>query len=282
MHYLDEGKGQPLLFVHGNPTWSFYWRKLVTDLSKDYRCIAPDHIGCGLSEKPQNWSYRLNDHIDNLVYLINTLDLRVVTLLVHDWGGAIGLGAALRLPDRIKRLVIFNTGVFPGPIPWEIRLCRWPVIGDVAIRRFNGFVKVGLMRAPGDPEKFKGSVEAGYLAPYDSYENRIANLRFVQDIPLEPGHPSRRLFLDIGENCRALSNRPTLILWGEKDFCFTSHYRTGFQMRFPDAEVRTFPEVGHWVADEGHTEILPILRSWLERHPVDERSTPAPALGRTI
>src|SRR4029077_21135086 len=106
MHYLDEGRGEPLLFVHGNPTWSFYWRTLVTGLSDRYRCIVPDHIGCGLSDKPQGWTYNLQGHIDNLVQLIDALDLRDITLVVHDWGGPIGMGAALKHADRIKRIVI--------------------------------------------------------------------------------------------------------------------------------------------------------------------------------
>ena len=111
-HYLDEGSGEPLLMVHGNPTWSFYWRNLILAFRDRYRVVAPDHMGCGWSDKPQAYPYCLSTHIANLVQLIEHLDLRAVTLLVHDWGGPIGLGAALRVPDRIARLVLFNTGAF--------------------------------------------------------------------------------------------------------------------------------------------------------------------------
>ena len=114
-HYLDEGSGEPLLMVHGNPTWSFYWRNLILALRDDYRTIAPDHIGCGLSDKPENYCYTLAQHIDNLVQLIRELDLTNITLLAHDWGGSIGLGAALELPERFSRIVLFNTAAFPPP-----------------------------------------------------------------------------------------------------------------------------------------------------------------------
>jgi pimeloyl-ACP methyl ester carboxylesterase len=132
LHYLDEGHGEPLLMVHGNPTWSFYWRNLILGLRGDWRAVVPDHIGCGLSDKPQRYAYCLRQHIDNLVRLVESLELRNISLLGHDWGGAIGLGTALRLPDRFARLVLFNTGAFPPPfVPWRIRLCRLPWLGAV-------------------------------------------------------------------------------------------------------------------------------------------------------
>src|SRR6185503_4923839 len=112
LHYLDEGAGQPLLFVHGNPTWSFYWRNLILGLRDRNRCVAVDHIGCGLSDKPQDYNYTLQQRIDDLVQLVETLDLSGATLLAHDWGGAIGLGNVLRVPERFSRIVLFNTGAF--------------------------------------------------------------------------------------------------------------------------------------------------------------------------
>lgn len=272
LHYLDEGAGETLLFVHGNPTWSFYWRKLIKPLSARYRCVAPDHIGCGLSDKPQDWSYRLEDHVANLSKLIESLDLRDVTLVIHDWGGPIGFGAALRHPDRIKRIVIFNSGCFEGPIPLEIRMCRWPVVGPVAIRGLNGFVRVGLLRATGDRRRFKGAVGRGYLAPYDSWAHRVANHRFIQDIPLEPHHPTRRYFLSIGEDLRRFADTPSMIVWGEKDFCFVPEYRAGFLARLPKSEVHVFQDAGHWVVEDAHERILPLMTAFLDKNPI-----PAPA-----
>jgi len=139
-HYLDEGQGNPLVMLHGNPTWSFYYRRLVLALKDQYRIIAPDHIGCGMSDKPQKYNYRLSQHIDNLDILLNKLNLKDITLVMHDWGGAIGMGWAAKRPDRVKNIVLFNTAAFLSPlIPFRIRICRIPILGDIAIRGLNAF-----------------------------------------------------------------------------------------------------------------------------------------------
>ncbi len=266
LHYLDEGRGPPVLMVHGNPTWSFYWRNLVKGLSDDHRCIVPDHIGCGRSDKPAAYPYTLEARIDDLSQLVDALDLRDITLVVHDWGGPIGLGTALRHPERFRRLVILNTGVFDGPLPTSIKLCRWPVLGPLAIRGLNGFVRAGLLRATEKP--LPRAVAKGYLAPYRSWADRRAVLRFVQDIPLEEDHPTRGLFFAVDAGLPALRDLPTLLIWGEKDFCFTPDYRRGFEARFPDAEVHALPDAGHWVMEDAHERVVPLVRDFLHRHPL--------------
>ena len=149
-HYLDEGRGETVLLLHGNPTWSFYYRNLVQGLKSQYRCVVPDHIGCGLSDKPQEYNYTLSQHIDNLEALIDYLELDNLTLALHDWGGAIGMGYAARHPDKIKRLVIFNTAAFiTNRIPFSINLCRNPILGSVAILNLNLFAKMGLQHQLG-------------------------------------------------------------------------------------------------------------------------------------
>jgi len=268
LHYLDEGKGEPLLMVHGNPTWSFYWRKLVSGLSEDYRCIVPDHIGCGLSDKPGDFSYRLEDHIQNLSQLIEALDLHDITLVVHDWGGAIGFGAALKHPDRIKRLVVFNTAVFMGPVPAEIRMCRWPVVGELVIQGLNGFVRTGLFRAIADRSRMKGGVGAGYLAPYNTWSNRYAHLAFVRDIPIEADHPTRAVINEIDERVSELAHLPAVFVWGEKDFVFTTAFLHRFLEKFPDPEVRLLPDAAHFVVEDAHEVIVPLVRDFLARHPI--------------
>lgn len=117
MHYIDEGDADadPIVCVHGNPTWSFYWRRIAQEFKGTHRVVAMDHIGCGLSDKPQDWPYRLADHRDNLLRLIEHLDLKRVTLVVHDWGGAIGMGVAVRHPERFRRIVVMNTSAFGLP-----------------------------------------------------------------------------------------------------------------------------------------------------------------------
>lgn len=274
MHYLDEGKGEPLLFVHGNPTWSFYWRKLVGGLSDNYRCIAVDHIGCGLSDKPgKDYSYRLEDHIHNLSYLIEALDLRDVTLVVHDWGGAIGLGTALRHVDRIKRLVIFNTAAFIAPVPAEIRATRWPWVGELVIQGLNGFVRGGFLRATKQRQRFRGAVREGYLAPYDSWDNRYAHLAFIRDIPIEPGHPTKKIIDEIDARLGELSHLPTVFIWGTHDFVFTTAFLERFLVRWPNPEVHLLDQAAHFVVEDAHEQIVPIVRSFLERNAIQAHPT---------
>ncbi len=147
MHYVDEGSGPAIIMLHGNPTWSFYYRELIKGLRNQYRVIAPDHIGCGLSDKPQDYTYTLATHIDNLARLIDHLRLENVTLAGHDWGGAIGFGWATRNPDQVTRFVVFNTAAFFGRMPFRIRVCRWPILGDVLVRRLNLFARSALWMA---------------------------------------------------------------------------------------------------------------------------------------
>ena len=268
LHYVDEGSGDTLLMVHGNPTWSFYWRTLVHGLSDQYRCVVPDHVGCGLSDKPKEWRARLSDHIDNLVELIDHLDLTDITLVVHDWGGAIGFGAALKRPERFKRLVVFNTAVFIMPVPLSIRLSRLPVLGEPMVLGINGFLRVGMYRALVDGSRWKGGVADGYLAPYDSWENRRAMLKFIRDIPLEDGHPTGETIQWLDDNVASLNHLPTVFVWGDKDFVFTPAFLENWQGRFPDAEVHRFPDAGHFVVEDAHERIVPIVRDFLQRHPV--------------
>jgi haloalkane dehalogenase len=269
MHYLDVGKGEPLLMVHGNPTWSFYWRTLVAGLSDRYRCVVPDHVGAGLSDMPEDWTYRLQDHIDNLVELMDRLDLRNVTLLVHDWGGAIGFGAACARPERVARLVVFNTSVFMEDVPASIRFARWKGVGEALVRGLNGFARVALIRAIGDSGRMRGAVRKGYLAPYDSYAHRVGHLRFIRDIPLEDGHPTRvtieRLTREVPEK---FASTPTLFVWGDQDFVFTPRFLERWRKLLPHGEAHRFADAAHWVVEDAHERILPLVTDFLARHPL--------------
>ncbi|MFZ5478531.1 MAG: alpha/beta fold hydrolase [Myxococcota bacterium] len=257
-HYVDEGEGSPVLCVHGNPTWSFMWREVVLALRGSHRVVAPDHVGCGLSEKPPGWTYRLRDHIDNLERLVLHLDLRDVTLVVHDWGGAIGMGLAGRHPDRVARIAVLNTAAFPSRhIPLRIAACRVPGFGALAIRGLNGFAGAAVHMATErglDPD-----VKAGYLAPYDSWANRIATLRFVQDIPMSDDHPSMATLKEVEAGLARLADRPMLIAWGERDWCFTPTFRAEWERRFPRARVVKFEDAGHYVVEDARERMVPLL-----------------------
>jgi haloalkane dehalogenase len=261
--------GETLLFVHGNPTWSFAWRNLIRELSGEHRCVAVDHIGCGLSEKPQDYPYRLAQHIENLCRAIKELDLRGVTLVAHDWGGAIGMGAAGRLPERFARFVLMNTAAFRGRrIPWRIRVCRTPLVGPFAVRGLNLFARAALWMAVERRERITAAVRAGYLAPYDNWRNRVAIQRFVEDIPLSPRHPSYAALVAVEESLAEFVRAPLLLVWGERDWCFTPEFLAEFQRRFPRAETLALADAGHYVFEDAWERIVPRMREFLVAHPI--------------
>lgn len=269
LHYVNEGAGETLLFVHGNPTWSFHWRNLLIALRSRYRVVAIDHLGCGLSDKPQHASYRLADHVARLRSLVERLDLQGVTLLAQDWGGAIGLGAAVALPDRFRRFVLFNTGAFHGGrMPLRIGVCRTPVLGSLAVRGLNAFARAALSMAVSHPKNLMADVRAGILAPYANWHDRVAIERFVQDIPLAPAHPSYAALSAIERGLPTLADRPTQLIWGMRDWCFTPWFLERFEQIFPAAEVHRLEDAGHWVVEDAPERIVPLVERFLERHPL--------------
>lgn len=278
-HYLDEGRGDVLLMVHGNPTWSFAWRNLIKDLSGDHRCLAVDHIGCGFSDKPQDYPYVLERHIENLCRFVEALDLKRITLLAHDWGGAIGMGAAGRMPERFSRFILFNTAAFRSQrIPWRIAVCRIPVFGPLALRGLNAFSRAALRMAVAKRERMTPAVRAGYLAPYDRWRNRVAVLRFVQDIPLAESHPSYEALCGVEAGLSQFQTAPMLFIWGEQDWCFTPAFLDEFERRFPQAESRRIPDAGHYVFEDAIEQMIPRVREFLTKHPhveLESDSTPS-------
>jgi len=269
-HYLDEGKDDSdknaaVVMVHGNPTWSFYYRNLVTAVRENHRVIVPDHIGCGLSEKPQDYSYTLKQHTDNLEALIEHLGIERVTLVVHDWGGAIGMGYAQRHPEKIAGFIVLNTAVFfPPHIPFSIKMCRFPIYGGLLVRGLNGFLLTALIFGTSQRKRFTRQVRAGYLAPYNSWANRIAIHRFVQDIPLEANHPTKPIVDALEPGLAQFRNHPMIIFWGKDDICFTERdYLPHWKKHFPNAEVHVFEKAGHFVLEDAHEKIIPRVLEFL-------------------
>lgn len=267
-HYLDEGESEVVVAVHGNPTWSFYYRDLVKDLRNDFRVVVPDHMGCGLSDKPSDadYDYTLSRRIDDFGALMDDLDLGDINLVVHDWGGMIGLGWAVRNPERIKRLVILNTSAFHLPkskdFPWQLWMVRDTPLGPLMVRGFNAFSR-GASRVACTRKALSKEVRDGYCAPYDSWRDRIATLRFVQDIPLRPGERGYDIVSDTAARLNELSNRPVLVCWGDKDFVFDHHFLEEWLRIYPDAEVHRFPDCGHYVLEDASEEVIPLIRRFL-------------------
>jgi len=270
-HYVDEGSGPVLLMVHGNPTWSFYWRDLILALRDRYRVVAVDHIGCGLSDKPSatEYSYRLAQRVADLGQLIEKLDLRQITLVAHDWGGAIGMGAAVASPGRFERFVLMNTAAFRMPkCPWPIHLCHVPGLGPLGVQGLNLFVRAALRTTVCKPERMTPAVKAGYLAPYDSWHNRVAVLRFVMDIPLRPTHPSYETLKKIEDGLAQFRQHPVCLIWGMRDWCFTPKFLDRFRDFFPQADVHRLADAGHYVVEDAHEQIVPLLEDFAKRHPL--------------
>lgn len=267
MAYVDEGEGEPILMVHGNPTWSFYYRELVSAFSPTHRCVAPDHIGCGRSDKPSDarYDYTLARRIDDLQALVEHLDLPPVTLVVHDWGGAIGLGWAGRVPHRVARIVVLNTAAFglpPGKrFPFTLRLARLPGIGAALVRGANAFVE-GAIRY-GVHRRLPSEIADGYRAPYRSWAERIAVHRFVQDIPLHPSDPAFPALQEVTAGLERLHDKPMLIAWGLRDFVFDRTFLDAWAQRFPAAEVHAFNDAGHLVLEDAGRRIIALVRQFL-------------------
>lgn len=269
LHYVDEGAGAPVVCLHGNSGWSFYYRALIKDLSRTHRVLVPDHIGCGLSDKPDDsrYEYRLERRIEDIEAWLDELGVREnITLVVHDWGGAIGMGYAARHPERVSRLVVTNTAAFPIPdtksLPWSLWFCRTKA-GSAFVRGLNGFVR-GWLLTGCKSRRLTPEERAGYLAPYDSYRNRIAVLRFVQDIPVLPTDPSFACLASIAEALSGLRDKPMLLLWGEKDFVFDNKVLAEWNRRFPDARVEVFPEAGHLILEDARDECIGLIREFVE------------------
>lgn len=262
IHYIDTGgDGETILFLHGNPSWSFLWRDLIRSLSvQGFRCIAPDHLGMGLSDKPERF-FRLADRIAHIETFVEKLELGRFHLAVHDWGGAIGLGFAGRHPEQVKKLLVTNSAAFRSTrIPMRIALCRVPWLGNFIVRALNGFAWPATFMAV--RRRLSRTVKAGYLAPYDSWKNRAAVAHFVQDIPLKPEHPSYATLLEVEKNLSALRDKPMLIAWGGQDFCFNDSFLKEWRDRFPEALLRYQLDAGHYVLEDAGETLIPEIKAF--------------------
>ncbi len=274
LHYLDEGpRDAPvLLMLHGNPTWSFYYRDLVLALRDRYRCIVPDHVGCGLSDKPDDadYDYHLARRIADVGALVEaTIGPEApLSLVVHDWGGMIGFGWAAQRPERIRRCVILNTAAFPMPedkrFPFALWLGGRTPVGALLIRSLNAFS--GMAARVAFKKPVSAEVRAGYTGPYDSWDHRIATLRFVQDIPLKPGDRGWDIVSGTADRLEAFTKTPALLAWGLKDFVFDETFYREFQRRLPQAERHPLPDCGHYVLEDGGADLRGVIADFLDRH----------------
>ncbi len=270
LHYLDEGSpdAPAVLMLHGNPTWSFYWRRLIVALRATHRVIVPDHIGCGKSAMPpdEEYAYTLERRIADIDHLAEHLALSEVTLMVHDWGGMIGFGWADRHPELVSQLVLLNTAAFPlpatKPLPRSLWWARNTALGAGLVRGLNAFSR-GAARWCVTRRRLEPAVRKGLLAPYDSWDSRRAVLRFVQDIPLAPEDPGYDVVAGVGDRLDRFAYLPALICWGDRDFVFDEHFLEVWRQKLPRAKVHQFPDCGHYVLEDAPEEIEGLVLDFL-------------------
>ena len=270
MHYVDEGKGETVVMVHGNPTWSFYFRELVKALRPNFRCLVPDHIGMGLSAKPseRRYKYTLKSRVDDLDQFIErTAPAGPVTLILHDWGGMIGMSWAVRHPERVKAVVAGNTACFRLPKTKTMPPLLTFMRGAAAALPLRG---LGLMRrrvlaSCTAKRPLTREAASAYLSVCDGWRESLAVHRFVQDIPLGPGDPAWDVLADTESKLGAFAKTPMLLPWGMKDWVFDEHFLNEWTRRFPQADARRFRDCGHFLLEDSPDEAVAMIAGFVAK-----------------
>lgn len=274
-HYIDEGPKEQdgterptLICSHGNPTWSFFFRSIVNAFSGQYRVIAVDHIGCGMSEKPSasKYPYTVERRADDLVELIDKLGLTNCCLVAHDWGGAVGMRAATKIPEKFSKIVLMNTASYLSKrVPSRIRTFHIPILNKILAQGLNVFPIAATTMATA--KGLSPAVKAGLLAPYDSWANRVAVLEFVKDIPISPKHRSYDAFVKMMELLPVFKDKPVALVWGVQDWCFPPDvFLNGYLEYYPNAYVHKIADAGHYLLEDSPEEATAAIREFLEKY----------------
>ena len=267
MHYVNEGSGEPVVMLHGDPTWGYLYRQFVPALSRHHRCIVPDHMGMGKSGVPlEPFPYRLQDHIANLEALLLHLDLQNITLVVHDWGGPLGLGFAVRHPQRIKRLVLLNTWAFApwpgGPFPRLLEIIR-SERGENFVLKKNGYLEPAILGTTHHTENLTPMVMEAYKAPYPTPETRTALLCWSRDIPVQETDASYAEMKRVELGLPQFSKTPTLIVWGMKDPVLPASVLHRWQELYPQATTHEIEDASHFLQEDAPERIVEYIEEFL-------------------
>lgn len=261
MHYVNEGQGEVLVMVHGNPEWSFSYRKIIKGLCTQFRCVAPDHIGFGLSDKPAAWSYLPQDHAQNFELFITALGLKDITLIVNDWGGPIGLSYAIRHPDNVKRLVIMNTWM------WSVEKDLYyqafsgfmgSALGRWLIKHYNFFLNVIVRAVIGEKQKFPREIFDHYRKPIEKPEDRKGNWTLPGQII-----GSSKWLQSLWEKRDLIKDKPSLVFWGMKDLAFRKKELKEWAHLLTDKIVVCLDEAGHFPHEEEAERLIEEVRKWI-------------------
>jgi haloalkane dehalogenase len=271
MHYADVGTGDPMVLLHGDPTWGYLYRAFVPRLSARHRCVVPDHMGMGKSGVPDlPYPYRLQHHVANLETLLLALDLRDITLVLHDWGGPVGLGFASRHPARIKRLILMNTWAFArwpgGPLPRLLEIIRSPR-GEAFVLAKNGYVRPALLGTTAQPDRLTDAVLAAYLAPFQTPESRRALLCWSRDIPFVADDPSYAEMQRIEDGLAAFGALPVLLIWGMQDPVLSPSVLRTWQTIYPHATTCEIEEASHFLQEDAPARVVDEVERFLRANP---------------
>ena len=261
MHYVDEGGGNPVLLLHGEPTWSFLWRRIIPPLvAAGGRAVAPDLIGFGRSDKPTDvgW-YSYDRHVESVVRLVEELDLTGLTLVVHDWGGPIGLRVAVEHEARVERLVILDTGVGAGSAPSETWL-RFRAV----VRELGGGLDIGRLVAAGTAQGLTDEVRAAYDAPFPTPESKAGALAFPELVPTDLEHPNAAPMNRVRDALRGW-RKPALVVWGAEDAVLPPRIAGRFVELIPGAQGPLLVEgAGHFLQEDRPDEVATAILEFLE------------------
>ena len=261
MHYVDEGEGEVLLFVHGTPSWSFEFRNVIKFLSKKYRCIAIDHIGFGLSEKPAKYDYTVQNHTASLLKLITHLQLNQFTMLVHDFGGIIGLAAAEQIPEKIKGLVILNTwcrSIQDEPEYKKMKMILGSPLVPLLYRYLNFSAKYILPAAFGERSRLTPEIHQHFLRPFSKVSERNGTIAFAKSLLRDQDY-----YASVGKKLSILKDKPVLIIWGMKDEFITEKHLLWMQEQFPGSKVVRYDDAGHFVLEEKSVVAGPVIAEFM-------------------
>jgi haloalkane dehalogenase len=262
MHFVDEGHGPPVVFSHGTPTWSFEWRHLIRSLRRDHRCIAPDHLGFGLSDRPDDFPYTPEAHARNFAAFVDGLGLDAMTLVVHDFGGPIALPVCLAAPEEVSRIVILNTWMwsFSGDRDMERKArVAGSRLGRFLYRRLNFSLRVLMPSAYGDRRKLHPRVHRHYLDRFPDPDSRGRVLWPLARSLLDSGP----WFDSLWQQRERLSGRPALVLWGLADSAFRPRQLDRWRQTLPDARFVVYERAGHWPHEELPAHVTRDLHDWL-------------------
>ena len=261
MHYVDEGEGEVLLFVHGTPSWSFEFRNVIKFLSKKYRCIAIDHIGFGLSEKPAKYDYTVQNHTASLLKLVTHLQLNQFTMLVHDFGGIIGLAAAEQIPEKIKGLVILNTwcrSIQDEPEYKKMKMILGSPLVPLLYRYLNLSAKYILPAAFGERSRLTPEIHQHFLRPFSKASERNGTIAFAKSLLRDQDY-----YASVGKKLSILKDNPVLIIWGMKDEFITEKHLLWMQEQFPGSKVVRYDDAGHFVLEEKSVVAGPVIAEFM-------------------